>query len=223
MKNILIVAPHPDDEALGCGGIILANKELGNKVHWLIITHIFEEQGFTKEKIVEREKEIKKVSEMFGFDSVQQLKLPTAQLEQISNKDLINQIGEAINVTQTQIIYVPYPSDIHSDHKVVFDATMACTKWFRYPSVEKVLAYETLSETDFTINPDANFFRPNVFVNIEQYLDKKIEIMKIYQSEMGDFPFPRSEKAIRSLAYVRGAASGFEAAEAFMLLKERIR
>jgi LmbE family N-acetylglucosaminyl deacetylase len=105
---------------------------------------------------------------------------------------------------------------------MVYDATMACTKWFRYPSVEKVLVYETLSETDFMMNTDANGFRPNVFVNISDFLEKKIEIMKIYGSELSPHPFPRSENAIRALATLRGAASGVKAAEAFMLVKERV-
>jgi hypothetical protein len=83
-----------------------------------------------------------------------------------------------------------------------------------------VFAYETLSETDFSIDPDAKGFRPNVYINIADYLETKIEIAKIYASELAPFPFPRSEEALRSLAQVRGAAAGFQAAEAFMLLKE---
>ena len=104
----------------------------------------------------------------------------------------------------------------------MFDAVAACTKWFRYKSVKKVLVYETLSETEFSINPDLQGFRPNIFINITDFLDKKIEIMKIFESELGEFPFPRSEEAIRALSSIRGASAGFHAAEAFMLLKEVI-
>ncbi len=88
--------------------------------------------------------------------------------------------------------------------------------------MEKVLTYETLSETDFSIDPDANGFKPNIYINISGFLEEKISVMNIYASEISEFPFPRSEKAIRSLAYLRGAASGYEEAEAFMLLKERV-
>lgn len=128
---------------------------------------------------------------------------------------------ERIQKRNAEIIYVPYRGDVHTDHAVVFDAVISCTKWFRYPYVKQVLAYETLSETDFGLNPDSQGFRPNLFVNIEGFLEEKINIMKIYESEMGMFPFPRSEQAIRALAYVRGAASGYQAAEAFMILKAR--
>ena len=109
---------------------------------------------------------------------------------------------------------------MHTDHRIVFDAVIACTKWFRYPSVKRVLAYETLSETDFSLNTNGRFY-PNYFINISGYLEKKIELMSIYISEIAKFPFPRSYEAIRALATLRGAASGYIAAEAFQLLKER--
>lgn len=220
MSKIIVVTPHPDDETLGCGGVLLKYKEQNDQIYWLIVTRMGD--LFADAKKNKREQEIKQVAEKYQFERVYQLGFEAATLDQITSSDLIGEISKVFRQVAPNIVYAPYPSDIHSDHKAVFDATMACTKWFRYPTVEKVLAYETLSETDFTINPDANTFRPNVFVNIEAYLDKKIEIMNIYESEISEFPFPRSEKAIRSLAHVRGAASGFEAAEAFMLLKERV-
>ncbi|MFJ8102430.1 PIG-L deacetylase family protein [Lysinibacillus sp. NPDC096212] len=220
LKKIIVLTPHPDDETLGCGGTLLKHINQGDKVYWLIITKMGD--YFAQEKITKRSKEIETVASIYQFEKTFELGFEAATLDQVSYGDLIGKISEVFQEIQPNIIFVPYPGDIHSDHKVVFDATIACTKWFRYPSVDKVLAYETLSETDFTINPDANGFKPNIFVNIVPYLDKKIEIMKVYDSEISEFPFPRSEKAIQSLASVRGAASGFEAAEAFMLLKERI-
>jgi LmbE family N-acetylglucosaminyl deacetylase len=104
---------------------------------------------------------------------------------------------------------------------MVFDAAASCTKWFRYPSIKRVLAYETMSETDFGLGT-SQAFRPNVIINIEPYLTDKLRAMDIYTSELGEFPFPRSHKAIQALATLRGAASGFVAAEAFELLRERL-
>ncbi len=219
-KNVVILTPHPDDETLGCGGTLLRHVNQGDNVYWLIITTMG--NNFARENKIKRAQEIKNVATNYQFEKTFELGFEAATLDQVPDGDLIGEISKVFQEILPNIIYVPYPSDIHSDHKAVFDGTMACTKWFRYPYVEKVLVYETLSETDFIMNPDANGFRPNVFVNIESFLDKKIEIMKIYESEISKFPFPRSEKAIQSLAYIRGTASGFEAAEAFMLLKERI-
>lgn len=219
-ENVVVITPHPDDETLGCGGTLLKFGEQDKNLYWLIVTTM--NNYFSSEIKQKRDDEIHNVAIKYNFKEVFKLGYPAAELDKIPLGNIVNNISSIFKELAPNILFVPYPSDIHSDHKVVFDATMACTKWFRYPSVEKVYAYETLSETDFTINPDANFFRPNVYVNISDYIDQKIEIMKIYESEIGIHPFPRSEKTIRSLAYVRGAASGFQAAEAFMLLKERV-
>lgn len=220
MNKVLVVAPHPDDETLGCGGTLLKHHDQGDEIHLLIVTHMFEEQGFSKFQIKKRDQEVKKVSNQYEFHSVHHLKYPTSELEMIKLGLLIGDISKVVKKVQPEVIYVPYPGDVHTDHGIVFNATIACTKSFRYPFVKKVLAYETLSETDFGINPDHNGFRPNLFVDISKYLDKKVEIMKVFESEISDFPFPRSEKAIRSLAAVRGAACGAQAAESFMILRE---
>lgn len=218
--KVIIITPHPDDETLGCGGAILRHKKEGDQVCWLIVTKMGDE--FELSRRTKRNEEIERVKEMYGFDEVFQLNFDAGTLDFIPLGNIINEISQCFNRFQPNIVYLPYRSDIHSDHKIVFDATVACTKWFRYPFVNKVLVYETLSETDFTINPDSNHFHPNVFVDIAPYLEKKIEIMKVYESELSEHPFPRSLRAIKSLAYLRGAAAGYEAAEAFMLLKERL-
>ncbi|HZG87400.1 PIG-L family deacetylase [Paenibacillus sp.] len=220
MSVVLVVAPHPDDETLGCGGTLLRHKEQGDEVHWLIVTSMSEQYGFTKERMEEREAEIQRTKDAYGFDGVTQLQFPTMRLDDIPMADLVARMSASFQEIRPNTVYVPHRGDVHTDHAAVFDATISCTKWFRYPFVSKIAVYETLSETDFGLNPDNNGFRPNWFVDIAPWIDRKIEIMNIFRSEMGAFPFPRSEEAIRSLAKVRGAASGFEAAEAFMVLKE---
>jgi LmbE family N-acetylglucosaminyl deacetylase len=198
---------------------MLRLKAEGHKVAWLIVTRITSEAGWSKEKIQQRADEIKRVTAFFGFDSVFELNFPTTQLDQVPMSDLVAAISNVFKTFDPEEVFVPHPSDVHTDHKVVFDAVASCTKWFRYPSVRRVLAYETLSETDFGLQKN-QAFRPNVFVNIDPYLAKKLQAMKIYESELGEFPFPRSHEAIQALASLRGAASGFKAAEAFELLRE---
>lgn len=221
MKNIIVISPHPDDETLGCGGTLLKEVERGNNINWLIVTSMNKEQ-YGEKRVAERQEEIKKVASQYQFNSVNQLPYHTTDLDCVPKSQLVGEISHVFNEILPNIVYVPYPSDIHSDHAAVFDAAMACTKWFRYPSVEKVLIYETLSETDFVMNPDANGFRPNIFIDITETLDQKLNIMKLYKSEIADHPFPRSETSIRALATLRGAAAGVEAAEGFMLVKERV-
>ena len=101
------------------------------------------------------------------------------------------------------------------------EAAMACTKWFDIRG-KRVLVYETPSETDFGIDPRYSGFKPNVFIDISGQLERKIELMNIYESEINEFPFPRSEVALRALAQSRGGQAGFDACEGFLLLRERI-
>lgn len=118
------------------------------------------------------------------------------------------------------MILLPHRGDAHSDHQVVHDAGAACAKWFRYPSVQWTLAYETLSETDAAIQQMLPF-RPDIYVDIGDHLDRKIAITRHFAGEFHPFPFPRSETAVRAQAQVHGAAAGYHAAEAFMLLRGR--
>jgi len=215
----IVIAPHPDDEVLGVGGTLMRRKAEGVKMAWLIVSGITSEAGWSDDQIKQRADEIKRVSVLFGFDSVFELNFPTTQLDQVSMSDLVAAILNVFKTFEPEEVFVPHPSDVHTDHRIVFNAVVSCTKWFRYPSIKRVLAYETLSETDFGLGTN-QAFRPNVFVNIEPYLAKKLQAMDIYVSELGVFPFPRSHEAIRALAILRGAASGFRAAEAFELLRE---
>jgi N-acetylglucosamine malate deacetylase 1 len=218
--RVLVVAPHPDDEILGCGGTLLRHKAEGAELGWLIVTGISERGGWSAEIMQQRDVEIGKVAELVGFDQVFNLRLPSTQLDMLPMGELVDRFSAVFSEFQPQEVFVPHRSDVHTDHRLVFDAAAACTKWFRYPSVKRVLAYETISETDFSLDQN-NFFRPNYFFDISEYLERKLEIMLIYKSELGDFPFPRSNEAIRALAALRGSASGFVAAEAFQLLRER--
>jgi LmbE family N-acetylglucosaminyl deacetylase len=219
MKTI-VIAPHPDDEILGAGGTLLRRKSEGGSVAWLIGTEISTAAGWSDEKVARREREIERGRSVIGFDEVFQLGFPTTQLDRFPMGEIVAAISKIFQTFQPNEVLVPHYSDVHTDHRVLFTAVASCTKWFRYPSVTRVLAYETLSETDFSIGHEA-VFRPNVFVDIAPYMEKKIEAIDIYTSELGEFPFPRSHEAIRALAKVRGAASGFMAAEAFELLRER--
>lgn len=221
MNNaILVVAPHPDDETLGCGGTLLRYVAKGYQVHWLIVTDMRTEHGFSQAAVSRRQAEIQKVAVTYGFTKTHNLGLPPAKLDTLPKEGLVGAIGQVIKEISPMAIYLPFRGDVHTDHAAVFDAAASCTKWFRYPSIHRVLCYETLSETDFSLNPECTKFTPNSFVDITSHIDQKIDIGRMYESEMGEFPFPRSAEALRALAQVRGAACGCQAAESFMLLRE---
>ncbi|MFD2705617.1 PIG-L deacetylase family protein [Salibacterium lacus] len=218
-ERVMMITPHPDDETLGCGGSLLQHRDNNDDIQWVIFTDMSEDYSAVLRN--NREEEIKRAAEEYQFSKLHKLNFPAASLDETELKEMISGVADIFQQEQPTTIYLPYRYDTHTDHCRVYDAVMACTKWFRFPSIKSVLAYETLSETNFSHDPAVNGFHPNVFKNITPYLDKKIEIMNIYESEIKPHPFPRSDKAIRSLAYLRGSASGFEAAEAFMLIKER--
>jgi len=220
MNKVLVIAVHPDDETLACGGTLLKHKSNNDKIHWLIATDIKESEGFKKSTVEKRKNEINKVENLFNFDSVSKLGLSTTKVDDYSMNSLIEKISSVINKIRPDIIYLPFKSDIHTDHKKIFNAAYSCTKSFRYPFIKKIYMMETLSETDFSLNIKDESFMPNTFVDISDFMDKKIEIMNLYVGELGDHPFPRSVKNIKALATYRGATAGCYYAESFMLIKE---
>ncbi len=221
MKKILIVATHPDDETLGCSGAIQWHKKNGDEVYWVIATEMKKSEGWSNQKISNRKIEIDSVANEYNFNKIFNFHLPTTKLETLPYSEIIENIVQVYKEISPDIIYVPYSSDVHTDHQIIAKAFQSTFKSFRYSHVQKILVYETLSETEVNFSEEKKF-NPNYFINISNYIDEKIRIMSIYKSEFGEHPFPRSEKTIRALASLRGSQSGFEAAEAFMLIYQKV-
>ena len=214
-NKILVVAPHADDETLGCGGSLLKHKKNGDKIYWLLVTKL--KKNHKKYNI--KQKEIKKVADMYNFDEVINLNLEPAKIHKIDFQNLIKLIEKPLKLIKPDTIYVPYLNDIHSDHQIIARAMNTFSKWFRYPYIKRFLVYETLSETNFNfVNTN---FEPNLFVDISNEMKKKLNILKIYRSEISTHPFPRSQKSVESLAIIRGSSSGYNYAEAFKIIIER--
>ncbi len=219
--KVAVVAAHPDDETLGCGGSILKHIDNGDEVHWIIATSMTPETGYTTGQIDERDKEITAVEEAFGFSGTHRLAFPASALDVVPLANVVAKMKSVFQHLEPELVFTVFGNDSHSDHRVVFNAVCAASKWFRIASIKSLLAYETISETEMAFTPAATSFTPNVFIDIGKYLDRKLEIFSIYRSETGEFPFPRSDKAIRSLNEFRGSTAGYKAAEAFMLIRER--
>ena len=219
MKKVIVISAHPDDETLGAGGTILKHKANGDEIYWLIITGASESQGFSKERILSRNREIQTVADKFGIKKTFKLGYLSMSLSSQSLIEMVPKISAIFTEIEPEIIYCLNRSDAHSDHRVTFDAVVACTKSFRYPYIKKVLMYECISETEFAPALPEKVFLPNYYVDITGYVNEKLEIMKIYDSELGEHPFPRSLNNIKALAIYRGASVGVEFAEAFQLIK----
>jgi N-acetylglucosamine malate deacetylase 1 len=219
MKNIVVIAPHPDDETIGCGGALLKHRGNGDQIFWLILSHMPKGESWSNDEIEARKKEIQKISNKFQFTETFELNYPAKKLDQVPMDELVSSIAQCINKVSPTIIYLPNPTDSHTDHQVAFNAGHSCTKSFRFPFVKKVLVYETLSETEFSPNIGNIPFSPNVFIDISDYLEEKLEILDIYANQLGNHPFPRSIENIKALATLRGATSNCHYAEGFYLVK----
>lgn len=215
--RILVISPHADDETLGAGGTLLKYKNQGHNIFWLNVTDMKEEYGYTKERVAERTFEIKSVEKMYGFDKMFNLQLQPAKLDVYEKSYLVQKIASVIEEIKPDTLILPYLYDVHSDHKVVFEASYSSTKAFRFPYVKRILCMEVLSETDYAI-PEHSI-TPNYYIDITPYMQQKIDIMKMYKSEIGEAPFPRSEQNIRGLAQYRGGSANVRYAEAFQIIK----
>ena len=214
--KIMVISPHPDDETLGAGGSILKLRDLGNEIYWLNITDA--RTGYSMGFIEKRKIQISRIREYFGFDGFINLKFPPANLNDNIKRELISSIGEAFDQVKPDCIILPDYNDAHSDHKYVFEAAYACSKIFRRSYIKRILTMEILSETNFGMPYDT--FNPNLYIDITDYFDRKIEALKIYDTELGDLPFPRSIDALKAQAVIRGTESGALYAEAFRVIKE---
>ena len=213
MERVVVISVHPDDETLGCGGTILKHLKKGDEVHCILVTSGNREQTAIWNK----------VKAVYGFTSVAELNFPELDLADISLNKLIPVFSDAFNKIKPSVLYIPNRSDVHSDHQAVYQAVAACTKAFRYPFVEKVLMCEVISETDFALPVPEAVFVPNYFVDITDEMQKKLEIFKLYESELLPYPATRNESTITALNRYRGSLIGSEYAEAFVSLKTIVR
>ena len=221
MKKAVIIAPHADDELLSRGGTILKLMKEGWEFPWIIGTKIFIEDKCNTVDAESRSEQTKELFKALGMHSMHQLNYPAGGLCSSHIPSLVTDISKLFETFEPRLVFLPFPGDAHTDHNHIFQASKAACKWFRHTYVEKVVCYETLSETNFDYNPNTITFRPNCYIDIEEGIEKKIELTEIYFQEFGVHPFPRSPDSIRALAQYRGCSAGYKYAEAFQILLSR--
>jgi len=218
--KVLVISVHPDDETLGCGGTLLKHFEKNDELFWLILTGVSKKEGYSNAFIQDREKQILKVSQEYHFSNTINLEYPTRKLHLVDLSDIINNIYKTIQKYKPEIVYSVNRSDIHTDHQIAAKSIISAAKSFRNSFIKRFLMYECISETEMSPGFIENAFIPNVFTDISSFIDKKIDIMKIYESELQLSPMPRSIENIKALAKFRGATVSVDFAEAFMLIRE---
>ena len=210
----LVIAPHPDDEVLGCGGTISKLSE-SCKVDLCIVTSTYSPK-WSDEFREKRREEINESADVLGVEDIFRLDLPTVKLDDVSQKKINDKISEVIEEQNPERVFIPHHSDLHKDHRIIHEsALVACRP---QSGVKKVLAYETLSETEW--GTDREGFKPNLYMDIEKKLEDKLEAMSAYESEVKDPPHPRNKDTIEALAKKRGSEAHLKSAEAFEIVRE---
>ena len=221
MKNILVIAPHPDDEVLGCGGIMKKYSEAGDQVYVLVISR-GTSKFYSDERIDNVRKEARNAHHILGVKETIFLDFPAPELDTVSISEISKAIAEVINKFNIQIVFLPHRGDIHHDHTIVFNAGLVASRPVEQYSIKEIYCYETLSETEWAAPFGDDAFIPNHFVNVTNQFEVKLKAMECFKSQIRPFPNSRSLEAIEALAKFRGATVGFERAEAFMQIR-RIR
>jgi LmbE family N-acetylglucosaminyl deacetylase len=219
--RILAISAHPDDETLGCGGTLLKHKAAGDSLFWFIATVCHEPQW--PAALIERKAhEVERVARAYGVEKLFRPGLPDAQLDTVPIGELMKPLSAAIEEARPEIIYLLHGGDIHTDHGALHTAALSVLKPFymKRLGVRRVLCYEILSSTEAAPPRSERAFLPSVFSDITPYLEEKIEIMRLFESEIHQDPMPRGPSALRALARFRGATISTEYAEAFMLIRE---
>ena len=216
-NRILCIAPHSDDETLGCGGTLLRHIAEGDEVYWCIVTEA-KPPVITQTDVKRRAAQIQAVAEYYGFSETHSLGFPAASLSELPERDIIEALKSMMTDIDPGVIYLNNGTDAHSDHAIVFRTAMSALKPFRTgKAVRRILTYETISETE---QAPGKAFSPNVFTDITETIEGKLDAFAHYQTEIQACPLPREATAIRALARFRGATIAVEYAEAFMLIRE---
>ncbi len=219
--NILVIAPHADDEILGVGGTISRYISEGNNVYVCITTRGYEPifSRVLSEKVL---MEASACHNLLGIKETYYLDFPSSMLEKIERNELNEKLLNVVDMVRPDIVFIPHFGDMQKDHEIIAKAAMVILRPKYKHKVPIIYSYETLSETEWNIPHVTNAFIPNVYIDITKFLAIKQEAMKQYQTQIGNFPNPRSLEAIEALAKYRGSTIQVNAAEAFSLIRQII-
>lgn len=218
-RRIAVVAPHSDDEILGCGGTMARAAAAGAEVHVIVVTR-GQPPLFDEELVRQIRTETLRAHDMIGVTDTQFLDFPAAGLDQVKRSDLNQALSSALSRIEPDLLLIPFIGDIHLDHQIVFNAALVYARPRGSGGPRCVLAYETLSETNWLAPGVTPAFIPNMFVDISETLERKVAAFQTFRSQVKPHPDERSVEAIRALATLRGATAYRYAAEAFVLVRQ---
>lgn len=227
--DVLVVAAHPDDEVLGCGGTIAHLATAGRSVHVLLLADgeksraAVEDSGVAAGAVAARHASAQEACRILGCVSVEALALPDNRMDGLELLDVVKEIEARIARYAPTTLLTHHGSDVNVDHRVVHQAVIVACRPLPGHSVRELLFFEVPSSTEWRPPGSVESFAPNYFVDVSATLDRKMAALDVYASELREFPHPRSKTAIAALASWRGATVGVRAAEAFVVGRKIIR
>jgi N-acetylglucosamine malate deacetylase 1 len=215
----LVVAPHPDDEVLGCGGTMARVADAGGDVHVVVVTR-GQPPSFDEELTARVRTEAGAAHRHLAVRESHWLDLPAAQLFETPHSKLNHALSNLVRELRPDTLLIPFVGDMHMDHQLIFMSSLVAARPHQATYPRRILAYETVSETNWNAPHVTASFIPNVFIDIEKTLERKLEAAAMFGSQMRSFPHERSLETLRALAIVRGTAVHRAAAEAFVLIRD---
>lgn len=220
VKNVLVIAPHLDDEVLGCGGVIARHVVQGDKVYVCFVAHRIYDHVYDEAKMEAEKEHALKAKEVIGYHDFHFLDLNDERLD-VSIQDIIIPLEKYLMNIKPQIVYSPFCNDNNQDHQAVAKAVQVVLRPVAVPFVERWLMFETPSSTEQAPPVGILGFQANVYYDVRDYLDLKQKAITCYETETRPYPNPRSPEGIKALAMKRGMEVGLHYAEGFMLVREK--
>ena len=214
-KPALVIAAHPDDEILGCGGTVALLTKQGKPVHSLIVC---EGESLRYEGDAGQTLAIERAAATLGVTKVHHLKMADQKLDMLNLVEIITPIEAVIREIQPDLILTQYGHDVNRDHELLFKAVLVATRPTE-TGIREVLAFDTASSTEWAY---PRSFQPDTWVDIDSVLEQKLEAMAHYKSELREYPHPRSLKALEHRARSWGNQHCLDAAEVYMTIRRSI-
>ena len=214
-NNILVIAAHPDDEILGCGGSIIKLKKKCN-ISVLFMTDGVSARKKNHGKIIERRNSCERLFKKLGIKKPIFFDFPDNQMDKVPLLEIVKKIDKIIKKIKPHTIFTHYSECLNIDHQITCKAVLTACRPIKNTTVKKILSFEVLSSTEWSKFKNKGF-EPNYFINITKEIKNKISSMKYYKMELRKYPHSRSIKAIEALARFRGVSCGVEYAEGFYL------
>ena len=223
-STILVVAAHPDDEVLGCGGSIHKWAEAGAEVHALILaegltSRAMQRSDIPQSQIADLHEDAKRAAEIIGYRSISFESFPDNRMDSVDLLDVIHVLSQHIERVRPNVILTHHFGDLNVDHRICFQAVITACRPLQDCPVETILSYETPSATEWNFPYTKNVFSPNVFVDISEHMETKLAAMACYQSEIREAPHPRAPESLRAISERWGSVAGCRCAEAFELIR----